>query len=203
MSGRQASEPSGLRERKKAATRSALRAAAVRLYRGARPEQVTVEDICAEVDVSPRTFFNYFATKDEAVFGLDADQAATIAGWIVDRPPEEDPLTAVQRVLEGIMDDGTGTGLWQDQMLLLREHPELVPRFHAATRATEQALGDGLARRTGRAPAAPYVRTTAAVAMTAMWVATARWLDSPEGSAAPPLLAETVELIRAGLTEPS
>ena len=61
----------GLREHKKQATRAALQHSAVTLCRQRGPGAVTVEDICADAGVSPRTFFNYFATKEEAVFSLD------------------------------------------------------------------------------------------------------------------------------------
>lgn len=78
--------PGGLRERKKAARRTALVDASHRLVGEHGLDGVTVEMICAEVGVSSRTFFNYFATKDDAVLGhlpwvVTADAAAAfVAG---------------------------------------------------------------------------------------------------------------------------
>ena len=60
----------GLRERKKRQTRQALHEAAVRLISERGLAGVTVEEICAEAGVSPRTFFNYFPAKANAALGL-------------------------------------------------------------------------------------------------------------------------------------
>nr|MBA2561189.1 TetR family transcriptional regulator [Propionibacteriales bacterium] len=57
----------GLRERHKRQTRIALRDAALRRFQRDGFEATTVNDIAADVDVSPRTFFRYFPTKDAVV----------------------------------------------------------------------------------------------------------------------------------------
>ncbi len=62
------SEP-GLRERKRLATRRAIELAALDLVGKHGLSGVTIDEISRVADISPRTFFNYFASKEEAVLG--------------------------------------------------------------------------------------------------------------------------------------
>lgn len=168
------SQPTGLRERKKEATREALRHAAVTLYRRHGPDGVTVEDICAAVGVSARTFFNYFTTKDEAALSLDI-AAATLGQRILDRPADEAPLTALREVFAGRFAELAATEVWSERTLLLREHPELVPRVAQANRALEEAVAQAIATRTGLPGDDLYVRTTAAAVIGANRSAIGCW----------------------------
>src|SRR5580698_7084703 len=59
----------GLRERKRVATRQAIQRAVLRLALDRGIERVTVEDISRDADISPRTFFNYFVSKEAAMAG--------------------------------------------------------------------------------------------------------------------------------------
>src|SRR3954462_14207785 len=59
----------GLRERKRLATRRAIQLAALRLVKDRGLDAVTIDDISHDADVSPRTFFNYFVSKEAALVG--------------------------------------------------------------------------------------------------------------------------------------
>ena len=96
----------GLRERRRAETTRALIRAARRFTAEHGLAGFTVEDLCAEADVSRRTFFNYFASKDDAVLGvpLERSDAAAIARFVAggsDSPGlSPDLLTELARLAE-------------------------------------------------------------------------------------------------------
>jgi len=89
----------GRRDRKKHATRQALRNAALQLVAERGFAHVTVEDIAEAADVATRTFFNYFPSKESAVIGADPDRVVQLKSSLLARPLQESPLEAVGSVL--------------------------------------------------------------------------------------------------------
>jgi AcrR family transcriptional regulator len=79
----------GLRERKKLATREALAQAALQLAIEHGLDNVRVEDITTTVNVSRRTFTNYFASKEEAIASVNAERSARIVDALRQRPTDE------------------------------------------------------------------------------------------------------------------
>src|SRR5271157_1912638 len=88
-----------LRERKKLATRRSLRRIALDLVAERGFAHVTVDDIAAAADVSARTFFNYFPTKEAALFGASADRLEALREGIVRHPRGDSALEALRTVL--------------------------------------------------------------------------------------------------------
>jgi AcrR family transcriptional regulator len=100
LSSTAAGEPRvSLRERKKLATRRSLRRHALDLVAKRGFANVTVEDIAEAADVSPRTFFNYFPSKEAALFGADPDRAATLRERLVREAPGAPALEALRIVI--------------------------------------------------------------------------------------------------------
>ncbi|NGN64139.1 TetR family transcriptional regulator [Streptomyces sp. A7024] len=95
------SQPS-LRERKQARTRQALIEAAVELFERQGYDETTVAEIAAAAEIGTRTFFGYFAGKEDILFpDSDARSRATIAA-IADRDPAEGPVDVLLRALDTI-----------------------------------------------------------------------------------------------------
>lgn len=138
----------GLRELKKRATREALQLAALELVAERGLDGVTVEDITTTVGVSPRTFFNYFPTKEDALVGADPDILDHFLTALRQRPAGETPLASLRAVL--LSDSArieASRDRWRLRMALTAEHPEI---FHAAASASariDSALAEVLAKR--------------------------------------------------------
>src|SRR4051794_20543070 len=170
-------EPLGLRERKKRATRQALHGAALRLVAARGFDDVTIEDIAAAADVSPRTFFNYFGSKEDVIVNPDPEWVDRLKVLLEQHTADESPLTAMEDVLVAQLDEVTDRREeWLLRLRLVREIPALTPRHLAAFDAMERALVEDVAHRTGRDPASDlYPVLLGIAAMAAMRAAIARW----------------------------
>ncbi|WP_406182595.1 TetR/AcrR family transcriptional regulator [Streptomyces sp. NBC_01006] len=89
----------GLRERKKRRTRDALLRAALLLFVAQGYEHTTVDEIADAVDVSQRTFFRYFANKEEVAFAVQDLVESHFVAALRARPPAEGPLEALRGAL--------------------------------------------------------------------------------------------------------
>jgi AcrR family transcriptional regulator len=93
----------GLRERKKQKTRLALIDAALDLFLEQGYEATTVDQIAAAVDVSPRTFFRYFATKEDVALSLHVDGQEAMLAELACRPGEESPFAALSHAVRAMV----------------------------------------------------------------------------------------------------
>ena len=162
-----------LRERKKLATHLSLRRIALDLVAERGFAHVTVEDIAEAADVSPRTFFNYFPSKEAALFGAHPDWATELRRRIVHDAPGEPVLDVLRAVLvsvaQGVADDlselGGDPADWLRRMKEVRADPHLRAAHAAQMAMVERAMTEGLAERLGTDPERdPYPGLLAAMA---------------------------------------
>ncbi|WP_406277927.1 TetR/AcrR family transcriptional regulator [Nocardia sp. NBC_00881] len=97
--------PSALRDRKRDRTRRALLEAAAELFEARGYEETTVADIAAAADVGTRTFFNYFASKEELLFPESDDRVRDAVAAIAGRRPGERPVEVLLRALRAAGDN--------------------------------------------------------------------------------------------------
>ena len=95
-----------LRERKRARTRQALIDAAVELFERHGYDKTTIADIAAAADISPRTFFGYFASKEDLLFADGDARLQTALQAIEQRAPDEGPVDVVLRAVREIAGSG-------------------------------------------------------------------------------------------------
>ena len=194
----------GLRERKKLATRAALHEAALRLVAERGLDAVSVDEIAERADVSPRTFFNYFSSKDDAVLGLDPEASARQVADFLARPGDETAVEALRAVAWGqAAEMATDTELWRLRLKVIDTEPALLGRLAAVFGEGERALAEAVATRTGtRVGLDAYPTLLAGVAGVAMRTALHRWLTSDFTTALPHLLDEAWDVLAAGLPAP-
>jgi AcrR family transcriptional regulator len=190
------------RERKKQATRQALHEAAFRLAEEYGLAGVTVEAIADEADVAPRTFFNYFACKEDAILNRDPEWPEALRRAVVERPAAEDPLTALRRVMEEeagrrILD----ADRFLRRMRLLRQEPQLAAAMAGISEETEHALVAGIAERTRQDGADDlYPALVVGAAWAAFKVAVLRWGDLGGRISLTALLASAFDTLSNGLS---
>lgn len=136
----------GRRERKKRETYHRLVTAARQLGLARGADAVTVEDIAERADVSVRTFFNYFASKDDAMVGLEPGTCERLHADLLARPRRESPLRSLHAVLVP-SDVEAAAYRWGLRAELVRRSPALLPHHLAALAQIEHALATALAER--------------------------------------------------------
>lgn len=172
----------GLRERKRIATRRAIEISVLRLASERGPDRVTIEDVSREADVSTRTFFNYFASKEDALVGgtpVIGDDAAV--AFVAGRGPILDDLrTVFVTALEEPLEEDRELHLLRRG--LFREHPHLVGLKIAGMREFEIAIEGLVAERLERdesdeAAVPSRARMLTLLGLAAMRHAWASWVD--------------------------
>ena len=193
--------PLGRRQRKRDRTRNALTQAALRLFWKRGYEATSIEDVTAAADVAPRTFFHYFASKDDVLFGGHEERRdALIQRFLreVEHRPAPEALRAAMLTIVDAFEEDPEFFLKRAQ-LYTKEQPlrSAVLRVNDAlvNRLTE-VLGEqlGLDSRTALAP-----RLVATLANGAMRCAIDTWVASEGEADLRALAEEALESVRPAL----
>ncbi|MHB9857076.1 TetR family transcriptional regulator [Streptomyces sp. YIM S03343] len=198
----------GLRDRRRRQTRREIHVAALRLAQEHGFDKVTVDMISAAAGVSPRTFFNYFPSKEEAVLAAPpAELPPALAeefAALGDAHPRE-VLTDLTRLLvRNLAENAPVREEMHATFALTRDHPPLLAVMLARFDGFQQSVAEAVARRLGQESTGEIPTLIAALALTAVRTGLERWAgdeDPGDGEDSPvPYVERSAELLRTLLT---
>jgi AcrR family transcriptional regulator len=193
--------PIRLRERKKLETFRALQSAARRLVGERGLGKVTVEEIAVAANVSPRTFFNYFDSKEAALVDIEPGHVESLGAALAARPPEETPTQALWMASIATL-TRHAPGL-QDLTRLVCANPSLVGHQVNAFDAYRRVIVEWAAGRTGTDPEADvYPALLAEVTSVMVQLTVARWRPESGDEGFIQLAEKIFSLFADGLTPP-
>jgi AcrR family transcriptional regulator len=186
----------GLRERKRQQTRERLTRVAMALFIDRGFEATTLDDIAAAADISRRSFFHYFASKEDVVFAWQEESTAALMAAVAARPADESMLAAAENAISSMirqLDPGEAMAMAQ----LKRDNPALQARDQVKYEKLERALAEALGKRAGHKTERLQARLVAMIATGAMRIGGELW--AAEGAREKPeaLAKRTFAAIRA------
>jgi AcrR family transcriptional regulator len=170
---------------------------------------VTVDDIAAAANVSPRTFRNYFSTKAAAVAAAHLERMLRISDALRDRPASEPLWTAITSSVAGQFEPPAQRSeplqdpiRWVERIRFILTEPAIHGEVLKASAAAQVELAEVIAERAGARRAKDlYPQVVAAVVTTVVGTVVDRWLrDGPSGSVIP-ALRKAFELVATGFPE--
>jgi AcrR family transcriptional regulator len=169
--------PVGLRERKKARTRAAIREHALRLFREQGYHATTVEQIAEAAEVSPSTFFRYFPTKEDVVLQDDFDVLGMEAFQA--QPAEMSPVAALRAATAQTFAamDPDEIARFQETIEMTWTVPEIRTRALDEFARTIDEIAEAIALRTGHSPDEFAVRNLAGAVVGVIVSATLPWAE--------------------------
>jgi len=164
----------GLRARKRQQTRERLTRAAMALFRERGFEATTLDDIAAAADVSRRSFFHYFASKEDVVFAWQEELTAAMVAAVAARPASESTLAAAENAISAMvrqLDPSEAIAMSR----LKRDNPALRARDQVKYEKLERALAEALGQRSPAKAERVQARLVAMIATGAIRIGDELW----------------------------
>jgi len=185
------------RSRRRERTRAELSAIALRLALERGYEHVTADDIAEVADISTRTFFRYFATKDDVFFLDREERLGFLREAIRARPADEPVRTSVREAILSLADTFEQD---RDEVLarsrLVQETPSLRARSADHMTEWQQLIAEAVAERRGVDPDRDLrTQVVAATTVAAMQAAFTVWQADDGAGTIHDLVAQALDLI--------
>lgn len=163
----------GLRERKKQATRRHIAEVAKRLFTARGFDAVTVAEVAEAADVSKMTVFNYFPRKEDLYLDQHACQVHDVEQALTARAPGESPVAALRRYQHRLLESGHDlsgateaiAGCWE----VISASPALLSRLNEQALELQAVISDVLTAQTGDPVLSRLVAGQLAAAMAAIF----------------------------------
>lgn len=188
-----------LRERNHERTRAEIAQHALALFAAHGFDDVTVDDIAASAGISPRTFFRYFDTKEDALLPWDAGQLQRLEEALRAQPPAEGAFDAVRgAVLELAQEYETNSEEFLHQARLVLATPSVHARSLRHQAEREAVIRAFAADRSGHAETSLLPQLLAAGCMAALRAALTTWLHDDGRSDLVALAAAALDALGEG-----
>lgn len=170
---------SGLRERKKLAVRTALIEAAHDLFEVKGMDGTSVDEICRVVDVSPRTFHRYFASKDDVMFVGTPERLARLEKTLRERPDSEPLLGTLEAAAVALVEVARNARQEGRRLRIIEANDRLRARSLRASEELADAIAAAVARRLDLQPTAALPQLLGAWTIAAVRTTYRRWIAHP------------------------
>lgn len=172
----------GRRERKRRQTRERIEAAALKLFLERGFDATTIEDITEAADVSKRSFFDYFPSKEEVVAAWQDGFARELIAAVAAQPED----ASIVEVIEAAVNSALRTAIADPQSLalvaLIRNTPTLQARDQLKYAKLERKLADALFARSGSQGERLRLGMLAAAVVAMLRIGGERWTQSPQNA---------------------
>jgi AcrR family transcriptional regulator len=197
-------EKPGLRERKKQRTREALIDAAHALFCANGFEATTIDQIAEAVEVSSRTFFRYFTSKEDVVLSLADEQITAVLEAFAAQPADMPVLTAMRTAAVEVVRAYEAEARFHSLQNLISVSPALtaarVERGTARFDEMARLIGARMGVDTAADPR-PYL--VASVALCAVQTAVDAWRAAGHQAPESELIRQAFDLLSTGLDYPA
>lgn len=191
----------GLRERNKRERRQRLEDVALQLFERDGFEHTTIEQIAAVAGIAPRTFFSYFASKDDLVLADYDERLGRIVEELTRRPTDEPAWDALRASFAAVASDYQAQAARISRRFeLMLATPTVFARSLQLQAGWEQTIAQRLARRDSSGPGDPAPRLLAAAALAVMRSSVQHWLATGRTVALPDLVRDGFDRLGEGLS---
>jgi AcrR family transcriptional regulator len=174
-------------------------AIAVGLFLDRGFEETTVDDICAAAEISRSTFFRYFPSKEDALFGRSADAGRTLLAALAARPIDEKPWTALRHAFAPRLAEIAQAGEYARRLTrLIVTTPALAARHRDKNAIWLELLRPEVARRIGADPddgSDPRTDAIISAALGCLDAALTAWTSNDQTRELPELLDRAMNAV--------